>query len=71
MECPHQDSNLGPADYELALGGCAPTPREETGFQGEQRRLARKHPGTQTDLPMVLASPLMSVVDGMVRQPHW
>jgi len=59
------------ADYELVLGDDVATPREETGCLCRPRRIARKRSGTLADLPMVLVSPLMSVVYGMVRQPHW
>lgn len=31
----------------------------------------RRHPGTETDLAVVLTSPLNSVVHGMLRQPQW
>jgi len=31
----------------------------------------RKHPGTETEYSMVLACPFMSMVHGMLRQPHW
>jgi hypothetical protein len=30
-----------------------------------------KHPGTETESALVLGCPFMSLVDGMLRQPHW